>query len=158
MVHEGTVSDAGIVGVVGAPMLTNRATAVLADAANAARRLRQDALGPEHLLLGLLAERTLVATLRGLGVDTPLLAQRVEAALPPGTRSASRDTPPATPELREALQVAEAEAAHGGVAIGPEHLLVGLLTMRAGTAPRLLHQAGVSLKAARRALGGAAGE
>ncbi len=153
--HEGTVSDAGIIGMVGAPMLTNRATAVLADAASAARRLRQDALGTEHLLLGLLAERTLAELLQGLGVDPRVLGQRVEAALPPAPRSASHVTPVPTPELRQALQLAEAEATQKGVAIGPEHLLLGLLAVRQGTAPKLLRQAGVSLKAARQVLGSA---
>ncbi len=138
-------------------MLTNRATAVLADAANAARRLRQDALGPEHLLLGLLAERSMAALLKGLGVDPRVLAQRVEAALPPGPRPAPRGAPTPTPELREALQVAESEATHRGVAIGPEHLLLGLLAARQGAAPKLLRQAGVSLRAARQAVASAAG-
>ncbi len=156
--HEGTVSDAGIIGVVGLPMLTNRATAVLAEAANAARRLRQDALGTEHLLLGLLAERTLAATLKDLGVDPRALAQHVEAALPPGPRGASSGLPAPTAELREALQLAEAEAAQRGVAIGPEHLLLGLLALRQGPAPKLLRQAGISLRAARQALAGAAAQ
>ncbi len=133
-------------------MLTNRATAVLADAASAARRLRQDALGTEHLLLGLLAEPTLAALLKGLGVDARVLAQRVEAALPPAPRSAPPGTPAPTPQLREALQVAEAEASQRGVAVDPEHLLLGVLAVRQGTAPRLLRQAGVSLRAARQAL------
>ena len=155
MLHEGTISDAGITGVVGAPLLTNRATAVLADAANAARRLRQEAVGTEHLLLALLAERTLAATLEVLGVEPRLLRQRMEAALPPGSpRTAARAAAAPTPQLRQALQLAEAEAARSGHAIGPEHLLLGLVSVRTGAAPKLLRQAGVSLKAARRALEG----
>ncbi len=157
--REGTVSDAGISGVVGAPMLTNRATAVLADAANVARRLRQETLGTEHLLLGLLAERTLAALLKDLGVDAHVLATRVEAALPPApSRSAAVAAPAPSPELRQALQVAESEATRGGKAVGPEHLLLGLLSIRPGLAPKLLREAGISLKLARRALAGAEGD
>ncbi len=155
--REGTVSDAGISGVVGTPMLTNRATAVLADAANAARRLRQETLGVEHLLLGLLAERTLAAMLKAGGVDARVLVQRVEAALPPGPPRSAAGAPAPSPELRQALQVAESEATRGGKAIGPEHLLLGLLSLRQGFAPKLLREAGISLKLVRRTLAEAEG-
>jgi len=151
MVHEGSaLEEQGAEH--GAPMLTNRATAVLAEGANTARRLRQEALGTEHLLLGLLAERTTSGVLRALGVDAGALAARLRAALPAAGAGTATALPTPTAHLRRALQAAESEAARGGAAVGPEHLLLGLLAVRQGIAPKLLRQAGVSLKAARQAL------
>ena len=58
------------------PILTNRATAVLAEALQTSRRLNREEVGTEHLLLALLSEGGVVATtLKALGVCAPIFSR-----------------------------------------------------------------------------------
>ncbi len=139
-----------------APLLTNRATAVLAEALQTSRRLNREEVGTEDLLLALLAEGVVATMLEGLGVDPRMLAERVRESAPPlGARTAT--TVPSLAQLRKALDFAEAEAKQMKRALGPEHLLLGLLAEEGGLGPKLLRQAGLSLDAARRELEQTAG-
>ena len=135
----------------GAPMLTNRATAALAEAANAARRFGHVALGTEHLLLGLLAEGSVRPLLQALGVDVAALETDVKAAILRG-KALLVASPATSGHARRVLQLAEAEALACGSSVEPEHLLVALIAAPEGIAPELLRRAGADLEAARRAL------
>ena len=135
----------------GAPMLSNRATAVLAEAASAARRFGHVALGTEHLLLGLLAEGSVRPLLQGLGVDAAALETDARATiLRPGALLVA--SPAATAHALHVLQQAEAEARRAASSLEPEHLLLALIAAPEGTAPELLRRAGCTLPAARQAL------
>ncbi len=130
------------------PILTNRATAVLAEALQTSRRLNRDEVGTEHLLLALLSEGVVVSTLQALAVDTEQLAARVRA-LAPAAESRSQTPVPSLAQVRKALDLAEGEARQMKRPLGPEHLLLGLLAEEEGLGPQLLRQAGASLEAAR---------
>ena len=135
----------------GTPMLTNRATAALAEAANAARRFGHVALGTEHLLLGLLAEGSVRPLLQELGVDGAALETEARAAILRG-KALLVASPAATGHALQVLQLAEAEAGRVSSSVEPEHLLLALIAAPEGIAPELLRRAGADLEAARRAL------
>lgn len=133
-----------------APLLTNRATAVLAEALQVSRRLNQDEVGTEHLLLALLSEGGVVAaTLTALGADAGGLAERVRESTPAAAPRA-QTTVPSLNQVRKALDLAESEARQMHRALGPEHLLLGLLAEPEGLGSKLLKEAGLTLEAARR--------
>ncbi len=140
-----------------APMLTNRATAVLAEALQLARRTNQDAVSTEHLLLALLAESGAVpATLDAIGVNRDTLKRRLDEAI---ARAAPADPavprppgPPSLTAMRRTLELADAEARRMQQALGPEHLLLGILAQSEGPGLAFLRESGASLEAARRAL------
>lgn len=135
-----------------APLLTNRATAVLSEALQTSRRLNREEVGTEHLLLALLAEGGMVAsTLQALGVDSAQLAERVRQSAP-AAEARSQTPVPSLAQVRKALDRAEEEARQMRRPLGPEHLLLGLLAEQEGLGPRLLREAGISLDAARRAV------
>ena len=132
------------------PILTNRATAVLAEALQTSRRLNREEVGTEHLLLALLSEGGVVATtLKALGVDSQQLAERVRASAPPA-EGRSQSPLPSLAQVRKALDLAEEEARQMRRPLGPEHLLLGLLAEEEGIGPTLLREAGLSLEATRR--------
>ncbi|HEX9109651.1 MAG TPA: Clp protease N-terminal domain-containing protein [Longimicrobiales bacterium] len=140
-----------------APLLTNRATAVLAEALQTSRRRNREEVGTEDLLLALLSEGGVVATtLQALGVDAGALAERVRASAP-ASAARSQTTVPSLAQVRKALDLAEGEARQMRQALGPEHLLLGLLAEQEGLGPELLREAGLSLEATRRQLEQAAG-
>jgi excisionase family DNA binding protein len=104
-----------------------------------ARRLGHRAVGPEHLLLGLLDLRGGAArrVLERLHADLAALEEQVTAALPRGVGGPSaaaaagggRATPAIalSPEGREVLARAAAAAAEAGAPrVGTEHVLLGL--------------------------------
>ena len=133
-----------------APLLTNRATAVLAEALQTSRRLNREEVGTEHLLLALLSEGGVVAaTLKALGVDSEQLAAQVRERAP-AAEARSQTSVPSLAQVRKALDLAEGEARQMQRPLGPEHLLLGLLAEENGLGPELLREAGVSLEAARR--------
>jgi len=136
-------------------MLTNRATAVLAEATQLARRTHQDAVTTEHLLLALLAEAGAVpAILTALGIDRLAVEQQLKAIVGSATPTASSPgaTPPSLSAMRRTLELAEAEARLMLQPLGPEHLLLALLAQDEGGGPALLCAGGASLEAARAAL------
>ncbi len=138
-------------------MLTNRATAVLAEATQLARRTQQAGVTTEHLLLALLAEPGPVpAALAALGLDRPALEQQLQAIVASATPTATPGaTPPSLSAMRRTLELAEAEARLMRQPLGPEHLLLALLAQDEGGGPALLRARGASLEAARAALASA---
>jgi hypothetical protein len=106
-----------------------------------ARRLGQEYVGTEHLLLGLLREPSQGAgrLLSACGVDPARLAREAEAMAQRGPALVDGDKLPLTPRAVKALEYAREEAA--GLkhpSIGPEHLVLGLLRETEGIAGQLL--------------------
>jgi Clp amino terminal domain, pathogenicity island component len=108
---------------------TPRARAVLADAAEQARRLRHPTVGTEDLLLALFepAEAVAAQVLREAGIDrtavTGLVPAGSEAAAASPPTGAMPYSPPAIDVLRRAVQEA-LQLGHNY--IGTEHLLLAL--------------------------------
>src|SRR6476661_3902980 len=118
----------------------DQARRAVVEAQAAARRCRQEQIGPEHLVLGLLTEPTALAatTLTALGVDLDVLRERVEAGLVASDAELGEQIPFSGPAkkvlelvFREALRV-------GHDYVGTEHLLLGLLVDEESQAAQLL--------------------
>ncbi len=148
---------------------TSRVKQVIELAFEEAERSNQTEVGTEHLLLGLLIEAEGIAAhvLERLGADLVRVRRELvrlggDAALleaggvrPEGLPSARRGAAPLVQSRfvnrgalswgsRSALALAEEEAGRAGaVAVGPEHLLSGLLRQGEGLAARALSAKGV---------------
>ncbi len=108
---------------------TDRARKAMRLAEEEARRLRYDAVCPEHVLLGLIKERHGHAgnVLRNLGVTLEDLQADVERVLPACDEDEVVGVIPLTPVVEQLIAYAWEEAgllAHAY--IGTEHLLLGL--------------------------------
>ncbi len=131
--------------------ITRRAKDALQLAGKEAERLGQLAVGPEHILLGLLREGTGLASgvLTQLGVGLPELRAATENAIVPGEPAPAEGRQPdwaarLTTDAREALVSAQGEAErlrHNY--IGQEHVLLALLRQGGGVA-RVLARFGVT--------------
>lgn len=139
--------------------LTDDARRALVAAREEARRMGDDHVSTEHLLLAITryAARGGARVLAELGVDVGELREQVESSAGESART-SRDTSRAVHDLpyesaaKRALEVAwsEASAMHH-VRVGTEHLLLGVLRASGG-AQHALVEAGVALERAREAV------
>jgi ATP-dependent Clp protease ATP-binding subunit ClpC len=130
---------------------TERARQVVVAAQEESAALRHASLGTEHLLLGLVRERTGLAAraLDALGVAEQDVRSRVVRELGMGPRPAPSQIP-FTPAAKRALEAALTESLSlGHNYIGTEHLLLGLVKQD-DAAARILGELGVSAEAARR--------
>ncbi|HEX6468751.1 MAG TPA: Clp protease N-terminal domain-containing protein [Streptosporangiaceae bacterium] len=114
---------------------------------------RNNYVGTEHLLWGLIAEdNSATRLLDGLGVPRDDLRRRLESRLSTGASQAAERIA-WTPYSRKAIATAaELAAQDGSPAIGCDHLLVGLAGVGRGVAVTVLRAAGLdpaSLAAAR---------
>lgn len=108
---------------------TDRAKRVLALAQNEARGLRHDAIGTEHLLLGLIGEGGGVAfqALDALGITPAAAGDVVLKRHPAGTIGQDRHIP-YTSRAKKVFEYALREAIElGSNYIATEHLLLGLI-------------------------------
>ncbi len=120
---------------------SERACTSLQHSRDEAVRLGHDAVGTEHLLLGLLREGGVsVRVLRGCGVNTQRLRREIEAAV-----SSEAQADPGlldlvlTAEAEEALAAAEREVDELGLdTVGAEWVLLGVLEDEQGIATRVL--------------------
>ncbi|MBF9069746.1 Clp protease N-terminal domain-containing protein [Streptacidiphilus fuscans] len=122
----------------------NRHGIVLAQ--EAARTHRHDAIGTDHLLLGLLGEP------RGLAYEVLVakagseqaVRDAIEAAMPPaGKKPARGGHIPFRPEGKQAIDHARQAAADlGHDWVGTEHMLLGLIRTEEGPAAQILHSLG----------------
>ncbi|MEY9848142.1 Clp protease N-terminal domain-containing protein [Streptacidiphilus sp. MAP5-3] len=122
----------------------NRHSIVLSQ--EAARTHRHDAIGTEHLLLGLLGEP------RGLAYDVLVakvgseqgVRDAIEAAMPPAGKKPPRGGHiPFRPEGKEAIdQARQASADLGHDWVGTEHMLLGLIRAEESPAARILRGLG----------------
>ena len=133
------------------------------------RRGRSNALGTEHLLLGLLAQQGGVVhqVFEELSLDLGLAQWKTNDAIKRNDLSRSRAAAPETdapvhltPRAKRALELAneEANGAASPLAVGTEHLLLGLLRVDEGSAAMVLREVGLTETDARAALKGMRGE
>lgn len=135
----------------GMERFTQRARRVLSLAHQEAERLRQNAIGTEHLLLGLIEEEGGVAgrVLRDLGLEPDRVREIVERLGGYGQyRGGKIDL---SPGVQQVLEYAIEEARRmGHHYIGTEHLLLGLVRSTEGSAGEVLRKLGVTPEQIRR--------
>ncbi|MGW8224772.1 MAG: ATP-dependent Clp protease ATP-binding subunit [Anaerolineales bacterium] len=130
---------------------TQRARRVLSLAHQEAERMRQNYIGTEHLLLGLIREDGGVAgrVLRELGLEAERVQEIVERLT--GTGSAPGGKLDLSPGTQQVLEYAVDEARRlGHHYIGTEHLLLGLVRYGEGVANDVLRKLGVTPEQIRR--------
>ena len=120
---------------------TDRARKIIALAQKEAERFRNDYIGTEHLLLGLVKEGSGVAVtaLNNLSVDVEKVRKEVEKLVVVADRPAPSGPLPFTPQAKKVLELAHEEArALGHPYIGTEHVLLGLLSEQDSVAAQVL--------------------
>lgn len=135
----------------GMERFTQRARRVLSLAHQEAERLRQNVIGTEHLLFGLIEEEGGVAgrVLRELGLEPDRVREMVERMSGFGQyRGEKIDLAPGTQQVLEfAIEEARRMGHHY---IGTEHLLLGLVRSQEGLAMEVLRKLGVTSEQIRR--------
>ena len=136
----------------GMERFTQRARRVLSLAHQEAERARQNSIGTEHLLLGLMDEEGGVAgrVLRDLGMTTERVREVVQRVSDsPANFEPSKIELAA--ETQQVLEVAVDEARRlGHHYIGTEHILLGLVRVDTSTAMEVLRKLGVTQEQIRR--------
>jgi ATP-dependent Clp protease ATP-binding subunit ClpA len=110
---------------------TDRARIIIALAQKEAERLNHDYIGPEHLLLGILAEGTGVANtaLRGLDMDFQEIRNGIRRLAPNGMTPGPGGPLPFTLQAKRCCEFAAEQArALGHPYIGTEHNLLGIIS------------------------------
>lgn len=137
--------------------LSGGAQRALEGARDEARRLGHDAIGAEHVLLGLLQNGGPAATVFGaLGIETEAARERLAASGRRRRARAGSDTAVAegsleyTSHAKRIIESATREAHRQGSELLPEHLLAAALEDPRGGLARLLSDAGVAPGDARR--------
>ncbi|RAY16582.1 hypothetical protein DPM19_05305 [Actinomadura craniellae] len=109
----------------------------------AAMRYRNNFIGTEHVLCGLLAENnSAVHLLASLGVPADSLRQRIQGSLTMGASQAAKRIA-WTPYTRKALAAAHELAAEDEGPVTCRHLLLGLAALGRGPAAAALAEASV---------------
>ncbi|EMR06360.1 Negative regulator of genetic competence ClpC/MecB [Bhargavaea cecembensis DSE10] len=130
---------------------TQRSQKVLQLAQEEAIRMRHDAIGTEHILLGLIREGGGIAAkaLEAIGINFETIEEGVEKLVGTG----DRDVGPIihyTPRAKKVIELSLDESRKLGHSyVGTEHLLLALIREGEGVAARVLANAGVSLNKAR---------
>jgi ATP-dependent Clp protease ATP-binding subunit ClpC len=133
---------------------TPSARQVIVFAQEEARALRHNAIGSEHVLIGLLRDELGNGgrALRALGLDAAALQERVGVLLPAGTATTAGQIP-FTPRAQRILGRADAESLSlGHEGVGTEHLLLALARETDGIAMRVLGEQGIGPDALREAV------
>jgi len=127
---------------------TERARKVVVRAQDEARFLKQNYIGTEHLLLGLIDEKEGIASkvLETLNVTATDIRNAVNDSVTEGS-SESYEHIPFTPRAKKVLELSLREALQmGHNYIGTEHILLGLLREGEGVAARVLNSLGITLE------------
>jgi len=127
---------------------TERARKVVVRAQDEARFLKQNYIGTEHLLLGLIGEKEGIAAkvLIALNVSLEDIKNAIRESVTEGTSEAYEHIP-FTPRAKKVLELSLREALQmGHNYIGTEHILLGLLREGEGVAARVLNSFGVGLE------------
>ncbi len=117
-----------------------------------ANGFKHDYIGTEHILLGLVREREGIAAraLGSLDITTERVRGEVVRTVGVG-QAAGGGQVPLTPGAKRVLELALREAiALGHNYIGTEHILLGLVVLNDGAAPRILQDFGVDTQQIRR--------
>jgi len=126
---------------------TERARKVVVKAQDEARFLKQNYIGTEHILLGLIDEKEGIAArvLYELNVSVEEIRAAIKEVVTEGT-SESYEHIPFTPRAKKVLELSLREALQmGHNYIGTEHILLGLLREGEGVAARVLNSMGITL-------------
>jgi ATP-dependent Clp protease ATP-binding subunit ClpC len=126
---------------------TERARKVIVKAQDEARFLKQNYIGTEHILLGLIDEKEGIATrvFYDLNISIDDIRSAVKEVVTEGT-SESYEHIPFTPRAKKVLELSLREALQmGHNYIGTEHILLGLLKEGEGVAARVLNSLGITL-------------
>ena len=126
---------------------TEKAKAALALAEKEAKKLGQNYIGTEHILIGLLLEKTSVAAqrLRDNGVNYRKVREVIKDMIAPTLGVDVRDRDGYTPRAQNVLDEAAVQADRFGYdKIGTEHILLALIKEADNVAVRLLNTMGVS--------------
>jgi ATP-dependent Clp protease ATP-binding subunit ClpC len=131
---------------------TARSRRVVVLAIEEARGRRHEAVGPEHLLVGILrdGDGMAVKVLERLQVPLETVRGDLERLLNDGPGSATACEPTFSSELRAVFQAAVESRFQPQHVIGTENLLLGLLVCEAFEATQVLRAAGVDLDQVRR--------
>lgn len=115
-------------------------------------RLHHDFLAPVHIMLGLLAAGSNVATLvlRNLDTDVETLRNDVNRQVEPGSKELHQTKLAQRADTREAIHFAIDEARKlGHKYVGTEHLLLGLIREGNNPAAKVLSERGVKIERVR---------
>lgn len=126
---------------------TERARKVVVKAQDEARFLKQNYIGTEHILLGLIDEKEGIAArvFYELNITFEDIRLAVKEVVTEGT-SESYEHIPFTPRAKKVLELSLREALQmGHNYIGTEHILLGLLREGEGVAARVLNSMGITL-------------
>jgi ATP-dependent Clp protease ATP-binding subunit ClpC len=126
---------------------TERARKVVVKAQDEARFLKQNYIGTEHILLGLIDEREGIAArvFYELNLSVEEIRSSVKEVVTEGS-SESYEHIPFTPRAKKVLELSLREALQmGHNYIGTEHILLGLLREGEGVAARVLNGMGITL-------------
>ena len=131
---------------------TPRAQQVLRLARSEADRFKQNFVGTEHLLLGIikLGQGVAVNVLQKLGIDLESVRREVEKQVGRRPHEKLMVNIPYTPRVKKVLAFAQEEAkALNHTYVGTEHILLGLLREHDGVAARVLMNLGVDIEQTR---------
>jgi ATP-dependent Clp protease ATP-binding subunit ClpC len=131
---------------------TDQARRVVVHAQQAARELKHNYIGTEHLLLGLIREEdgTAAQALAGLGVSGQRAREQVLAMVGEGEGEPTGHLP-FTPRAKKVLELSLREALHlRHNYIGTEHILLGLVRETDGAGARALRDLGAQPERIRR--------
>ncbi len=126
---------------------TERARKVVVKAQDEARFLKQNYIGTEHILLGLIDEKEGIAAkvFDELNINFEDIREAIKDVVTEGT-SESYEHIPFTPRAKKVLELSLREALQmGHNYIGTEHILLGLLREGEGVAARVLNSLGITL-------------
>lgn len=119
----------------------------------AAKRLRNDKIEVEHILIGIIADNDnrAVTALRELGVDTEKLKLDIENAIRNPMGPINMGSLPFSQNVKKVLDVASEESKKlGHNYIGPEHILIAIMSGYSGIAYIVLENNGITVDALRR--------
>ncbi|MCM1539508.1 MAG: hypothetical protein NC254_14060 [bacterium] len=128
---------------------TDKATAALHLAARTAASLYQNYVGTEHILVGLMRERTGVAAsvLAENGVDEKKTIEMIKDLVVPSGSMLLSEKDGYSPKAAEVLEESHRQAARfGSQKTGTEHILLALLKDGDNVAVRLLNSLGISIQ------------
>src|SRR6476660_7464189 len=126
--------------------LTSQSRKVLALANEAARSFNHEYVGTEHILLGLIEERSsgVAEVLETFKIDADKIRAEVDRLVTRGPEPVALQTLPLTPRAKHAIDDAHNETRlMGETCIGPEHLFLGLMNDPAGVACHVLLNLGI---------------
>lgn len=126
---------------------TQKAKRALELAKKISKTMRHSYIGTEHILTGLIQEKTGVAAqiLLENHVEAEKLAELIKELIAPGEGAALAEVENYSPRTQKVLETAQKEAEHfQSQEIGTEHLLLGLLKENESVAVRLLNTMGIN--------------